>query len=55
MKCCDSVLVTLRFEAQGQQARANEVESAIAVLKSNIQHNLESAQRIQADLEQQEG
>ena len=45
----------LRFEAQSQQARANELESAIAVLKSNIQHNLESAQRIQADLEQQEG
>jgi chromosome segregation protein len=45
----------LRFENQGCQAKANELESAIAVLKSNIQHNLESAQRIQADLEQQEG
>ena len=45
----------LRFEIQSRQARANELESAIAVLKNDIQHNLESAQRIQADLEQQEG
>ena len=45
----------LRFEVQGRQAQANELESAIAVLKSNIQHNLESAQRIRDDLEQQEG
>jgi len=45
----------LRFDLQGRQARANELESAIAVLKNNIQHNLESAQRIRADLEQQEG
>ena len=45
----------LRFEMQGRQAQANELESAIAVLKSDIQHNLESAQRIRADLEQQEG
>ena len=45
----------LRFEMQGRQAAANELESAVAVLRSSIQHNLESAQRIQADLEQQEG
>ncbi len=45
----------LRFEMQGRQARAHELESAIAVLRSSIQHNQESAQRIQADLEQQEG
>ena len=45
----------LRFENQGRQAQANELESAIAVLKSSIRHNTESAQRIQADLEQQEG
>ncbi|MEA4933936.1 MAG: chromosome segregation protein SMC [Lawsonibacter sp.] len=45
----------LRFEMQGRQAAANELESAIAVLKSSIQHNLESAQRLKADLEQQEG
>ena len=45
----------LRFELQGRQARMNELESAIAVLRSNIAHNQESAQRIRADLEQQEG
>ena len=45
----------LRFELQGRQARMNELESAIAVLQSNIAHNQESAQRIRADLEQQEG
>ncbi len=45
----------LRFEMQGRQARANELESAIAVLKNDIQHNLESAQRIKSDMEQQEG
>ena len=45
----------LRFDLQSRQAQANELESAIAVLKNDIQHNLESAQRIRADLEQQEG
>ena len=45
----------LRFEMQGREAAAKELESAIAVLKSNIQHNLESAQRLKSDLEQQEG
>ena len=45
----------LRFAVQGRQAQANELESAVAVLRSSIQHNQESARRIQADLEQQEG
>ena len=45
----------LRFEMQGRQARANALESDVAVLKSNITHNLESAQRIKTELEQQEG
>ncbi len=45
----------LRFESQGRQAAANSLESAVAVLKNDIQHNLESARRVQADLEQQEG
>ena len=45
----------VRFAMQGRQASASELESAIALLKSSIQHNLESAQRIQADLEQQQG
>ena len=45
----------LRFEMQGGQAQINELESAVAVLRSSIQHNLESAQRLKDDLEQQEG
>ena len=45
----------LRFEMQGRQAKANGLESEIAVLKNNITHNLESAQRIRTELEQQEG
>ena len=45
----------LRFEMQGRQARANALESDIAVLKTNITHNLESAQRLKQELEQQEG
>ena len=44
----------LRFENQGRQAQVNSLESEIAVLKSSIQHNTESARRIRADLEQQE-
>ena len=45
----------LRFEMQGGQAQINELESAVAVLRSSIQHNLESAQRLKDDLERQEG
>ena len=45
----------LRFEQQGRETTANELESAIAVLRTNIRHNLESAQRLQTELEQQEG
>ncbi len=45
----------LRFEMQGREANANELESAIAVLKTNIQNNLDNAQRIQRELEQREG
>jgi len=55
MRAKDVETDRIRFELQGRQAQANELESAIAVLKSGIQHNLESAQRIKADLEQQEG
>ena len=36
----------LRFAIQGRDATIRELESAIAVLKSNIQHNLESTARI---------
>ncbi len=45
----------LRFAIQGRDATIRELESAIAVLKSNIQHNLESTQRIREELEQREG
>ena len=44
----------IRFEIQSREADAKELESAVAVLKSNIQHNQESAQRLKSDLEQQE-
>ena len=44
----------LRFAIQGRDATIRELESAIAVLKSNIQHNLESTQRIREELEQRE-
>ena len=45
----------LRFESQSREAAAAELESAIAVLKNNVQNNLDNAQRIRADLDQQEG
>ncbi len=40
----------LRFESQSREAAAAELESAIAVLKNNVQNNLDNAQRIRADL-----
>ena len=45
----------LRFAMQSREASANELESAIAVLKTNIQNNQTNAQRIQRELEQKEG
>ena len=45
----------LRLEQQSRESDASGLESAVAVLKNNISHNLETAQRLQADLEQQEG
>jgi len=45
----------LRGEMQERQALITELEAAIAVLKNNIQNNLESTQRLQTELEQQEG
>ena len=45
----------LRLEIQGGQSGQNELESAVAVLRSSIQHNTESAQRLRSDLQQQEG
>jgi len=45
----------LRFAIQSREASANELESAIAVLRTNIQNNRDNARRIQSDLDQQEG
>jgi len=45
----------IRFEMMQREADANGIENAIAVLKTNIQNNLENADRIQRELEAQEG
>ncbi len=45
----------LRFEMASLDASANEKESAIAVLKSQIQNNAENTQRLEQELSQQEG
>ncbi len=45
----------IRFEMMGRQADANECEKAIGVLKANIQNNLENTDRLQRELEAQEG
>ena len=42
----------IRFAVMQRQADANELESAVAVLKSSIQNNLDSAQRLRRELEQ---
>ena len=42
----------IRFTVMQRQTDANEVESAVAVLKSNIQNNLDNTQRIRQELEQ---
>ena len=45
----------LRFAIQSREATIRELESAVAVLKSSIQHNLENTARIREELEQREG
>ncbi len=45
----------IRFEMMQREADANECESAIAVLKTNVQNNLENADRFRRELEAQEG
>ncbi len=45
----------LRFEMAALDASANEKESAIAVLKSQIQNNAENTARLRQELSQQEG
>ena len=45
----------LRFAIQSRDASIRELDSAVAVLRSNIQHNLENTARIREELEQREG
>ena len=45
----------LRFEIQSRQAAISELESAVAVLNTTMQHNEQSVQRLKNELEQQEG
>ncbi len=45
----------VRFQMMQREADANTLNNAIAVLKTNIQNNLDNKARIQQELEQQEG
>ena len=45
----------IRFQMQQRQADANECERAAAVLQAQIQSNLENADRVRRELDQQEG
>ena len=45
----------VRFTMMQRQADANGLENAIAVLKTNIQNNLENTDRIRRELEAQQG
>ncbi|MTR05742.1 chromosome segregation protein SMC [Pseudoflavonifractor sp. BIOML-A15] len=45
----------IRFEMMQRDADANGLENAVAVLKTNIQNNLENGDRLQRELEAQEG
>ena len=45
----------IRFEMMQREADANGLENAIAVLKTNIQNNLENADRVRREMEAQEG
>jgi len=45
----------VRFQMMSRDTDANEFERAIAVLKSQIQSNMESADRVRRELEAQEG
>ena len=45
----------IRFEMMQREADASGLENAIAVLKTNIQNNLENADRVRREMEAQEG
>ena len=51
----DVEMEVLRTRIRERQAGVAELESAIAVLRSNIGNNEDNARRLQAELEQQEG
>jgi len=55
MKQKEMEVERIRFEMMGRQADANECEKAIGVWKTNIQNNLENTDRLQRELEAQEG
>ncbi len=46
---------TIRQELTRLESAANECETAVSLLQNNIENNLENAQRIQSELETQEG
>ncbi|MBR7149449.1 MAG: AAA family ATPase, partial [Oscillospiraceae bacterium] len=55
MRETDMQMERLRLEVQERQNAAAQLESEIAVLRRDIQHNQELAQRLKRELEQQEG
>ena len=55
MRAKDVEAEGIRFEMMSRQADANGLENAISVLKTNIQNNLENADRVRRELDQQEG
>ena len=55
MRDKDTQAEGIRFEMMRRQADANTLENGVAVLKANIQNNLENQRQIQQELDQQEG
>ena len=45
----------IRFQMMQRDADANGLENAVAVLKTNIQNNLENGDRLQRELEARRG
>ncbi|MEG1239850.1 MAG: chromosome segregation protein SMC [Oscillospiraceae bacterium] len=45
----------IRFEISTQETDANELESAVAVLRANIENNLENTRRLREEQDRQEG
>ncbi len=51
----DMEIDRIRFSMSSGEATVSELESAVAVLNTNVQNNLDNAQRIRDELEQQDG